>query len=495
MKSHFTTFLILGGILLVLPLTVFLVHQQQDIRQRAQISSQPTKTAQSPPVRTSAAAQPFLYGVFEDANHAPAPQSFLSDVKAHNMDTVVFTNNATFDYPQSNRTSDESYLTAADGLGMHIIFAPHWELTRDWYGQPEDITTIRNRVYPIVDKLKNHRSLLAYNILDDADHVYKNKLAQVTQSFSERDPTIEGLPMLIQGHEDVYTNRPTDVLITYVYPVLRPYPYCDFSSSAGDGLSYLQRLRVWTSLANGKPIWLVGQVHGSSPIYDPKASWDQLRTPNNAELRIQHWLAIGEGFKGVFWFIYGTQQWWTGLADNPTLYAEAANLGVRTSPFRNLLGQLTKTNDMFTITGGGNPYVSTLHHPDGRNFAVAVNQTCSSQTVSVNSSLNGKLRDLETDQTYNLGQSISLQAGDGKIFELVTGNPPPTVTPTSTFLPEDIDRNGCVGILDFNAWFQAVKGTPQPNTFPDVNKDGIVDILDFNLWFRAMKNLPPDKLC
>ncbi len=67
---------------------------------------------------------------------------------------------------------------------------------------------------------------------------------------------------------------------------------------------------------------------------------------------------------------------------------------------------------------------------------------------------------------------------------------PSTITPTKSpsSLPEDIDKDGCIGLLDFNAWFQAIKGTPRPNTFPDVNNDGIVDIVDFNLWFRAMKN-------
>ncbi len=71
----------------------------------------------------------------------------------------------------------------------------------------------------------------------------------------------------------------------------------------------------------------------------------------------------------------------------------------------------------------------------------------------------------------------------------------PTPTGTSGLIPEDIDHDGCVGLLDFNAWFKAIKGTPVPNTNPDVNNDGAIDILDFNLWFRAMKNLPSDKLC
>lgn len=119
-----------------------------------------------------------------------------------------------------------------------------------------------------------------------------------------------------------------------------------------------------------------------------------------------------------------------------------------------------------------------------------------------------------TDQTTASGSVLSTSipaAGVITIYEKAGGaNLTPTVasTATPTLVPvtitpttspdnlgEDIDRDGCVGILDFNAWFQAVKGAPRTGTFPDINQDGLVDIIDFNLWFIAMKNLPPDKLC
>lgn len=77
-------------------------------------------------------------------------------------------------------------------------------------------------------------------------------------------------------------------------------------------------------------------------------------------------------------------------------------------------------------------------------------------------------------------------------------SPIPTIVPTATptVLESDIDRDGCVGILDFNTWFQALRtDSIRPGTFPDVNKDGSVDLLDFNLWFKAMISLPANKLC
>ncbi|MCL5432776.1 MAG: dockerin type I domain-containing protein [Patescibacteria group bacterium] len=55
--------------------------------------------------------------------------------------------------------------------------------------------------------------------------------------------------------------------------------------------------------------------------------------------------------------------------------------------------------------------------------------------------------------------------------------------------PSDVNRDGCVGIQDFNIWQQAFSTqTVQSSTYPDINKDGAIDILDFNVWYQAMKS-------
>lgn len=73
----------------------------------------------------------------------------------------------------------------------------------------------------------------------------------------------------------------------------------------------------------------------------------------------------------------------------------------------------------------------------------------------------------------------------------------PTLTPTPTPLAADVDRNGCVGIVDFNLWLRAYQsGTAQPGTSPDINGDGKIDLLDFNAWYIAMRSLAgTDRLC
>lgn len=79
--------------------------------------------------------------------------------------------------------------------------------------------------------------------------------------------------------------------------------------------------------------------------------------------------------------------------------------------------------------------------------------------------------------------------------------PTNTPLPTSiTFSPADVNRDGCINILDFNDWLQAFTGNPVPNTYPDIDGDGTVDIVDFNIWlttFSSIYNANPNdpRLC
>jgi hypothetical protein len=84
-----------------------------------------------------------------------------------------------------------------------------------------------------------------------------------------------------------------------------------------------------------------------------------------------------------------------------------------------------------------------------------------------------------------------------------TPTPSPTATPTATLTPTvtptptgtatapaaDINRDGCVSLVDFNIWLTAFKtGVVPPGTFPDVNNDGAVSLVDFNLWLTAFQD-------
>ncbi len=115
---------------------------------------------------------------------------------------------------------------------------------------------------------------------------------------------------------------------------------------------------------------------------------------------------------------------------------------------------------------------------------ITVNLTAGTHTVT----LVGKEQGVKVDKIVLSAQSSCTPIGFGD-------NCLTTPTTSPDLLKADIDHDGCVGILDFNTWFQAITGNPRSGTSPDINNDGTVDIVDFNWWFRAMVNLPPDKVC
>ena len=376
----------------------------------------------------SRSAPTFRYGMFEDANYVRGPADFaatVADLQARQFDSVLFTNNFTF--------RDEPLLGVADALGFGVVFAPHAELSAAWWAPDAPVSPEQARrvIYPIVDHVRDHPSLIGYNVLDDAPDRLAPKVSLAVQAFKERDPERPAAPVLVEGHDEVARAAETDVRLTYVYPALVVRPPCDFSLTAGRGPdAFSEHLRHVASFGPAQtPLWVVLQAHGQGGDYDPTAA-DQtaLREPTPEEVRLQHWLALGEGAKGIFWFIYTTQQFWTGLRDNPRLYAEISDLARRTAPLRPILGGLEKAPDRATVAATNEqpppfrPYASTLVDGAGRVYVVAANRSCAPQQVAVDvPDARGALRDVETGTSYPLGTTFSLRGGDGRLFEVVAG--------------------------------------------------------------------------
>ncbi len=105
--------------------------------------------------------------------------------------------------------------------------------------------------------------------------------------------------------------------------------------------------------------------------------------------------------------------------------------------------------------------------------------------------------------TCDFGKGTVPTPGNGNPTSIPTSGPTiqPTEPPRPTAPPfeplaADVDKDGCVGILDFNAWLQAFQsGVIRSGTDPDIYKDGQINIHDFNYWFKAMLTLPQNKLC
>jgi hypothetical protein len=364
-------------------------------------------------------AEPFFpLGVFEDGNITDPStlEAMISDLRPRGLDTVLFTNNWV--------AAQADLLDVSDRLGFNVVFAPTRELHTRWWTEsaPADIATARAIIGPIVDQLAGHPSLRAYNIADEPDLELKEKIALAVQVFKERDPSRPAMPTLIglDRAGAIFEAARPDVMLIDVYPVGWSNGHCDFTMT-GFGYHHLDFVDYVRLVARSKPadvpLWVILQTHRLG--YGGPGS---LREPTRSEVRLQNWLAIGEGAQGIFWFIYSSQQGWRGLPDNRPLYREVTALARRVGPLRATLVGLRKGADRFAISGGGKPYVSTLMSTDGgRLYAVAANRDCSGpRRLSIRApDRQGVLRDLESGQVHALGAAIWFGPGDGKVFELV----------------------------------------------------------------------------
>jgi hypothetical protein len=261
------------------------------------------------------------------------------------------------------------------------------------------------------------------------------KLALAAQAFREADPAHASTVVVPMGQEQVYSALQPGMFLTYYYPAKAIRQPCDWGFTSPTLNLFSQTVRSVTRDRDPQvPLWLLLQAHGKTAGYDPNANTNDLRVPTREEIRLQQWMALGEGARGTFWFIYSTQGWWTGLEDNPSLYDEVGAVTQRVAPLRSVLGNLRKTDDLFSVSGSGNRYVSTLADANGKLYVIAANGSCSAtQSLAVtSSSISAQVRDLETGQVYDLNAPISFPAGDGKLFEVVNiQGPTPTPTPVA----------------------------------------------------------------
>jgi hypothetical protein len=348
------------------------------------------------------------------ANTPARFEALLKDLKARGLDTVLFTNNFV--------ASHAPLLEISDRLGVGVIFAPMVDLHADWWPEPvpADLETARDVIRPLVDRLAGHPSLKGYNIVDEPHAHLRDKIALAVQVFKELDPARPAMPTLagLDRGDVIFDAARPDVMLIDVYPAAQSNALCDFTMS-GFGYPDLDFVGYVRAMTRNKPanvpLWFILQTH----------SWDRgpgrLRAPTPTEVRLQNWLAIGEGAKGIFWFIFSSQQGWRGLSDNPAVYAEVTDLAGRIAPLRPLLLGLRRGPDRFVVSGTAT-YVSTLMSADeSRWYAVVANRDCErTRRVSIRSpNLRGSLRDLESGRIYSPGDLIRLGPGDGRILELL----------------------------------------------------------------------------
>ncbi|HBG25885.1 MAG: hypothetical protein A2Y10_17840 [Planctomycetes bacterium GWF2_41_51] len=293
---------------------------------------------------------------------------------------------------------------------------------------------------PYVNPIKNRTGLLGYELIDEPKYTAEKgyRMRAIQQVLHKLDPAHPSVPVLI-GYDSRISGYTADMkphqLLLDVYP-------CNLYTQPGDfrniwnyqNLEMMQYMDWAMAFVEPRnvPTWIIHQSHNFQ---------DSLREPYPAEIGLQVWLGLTRAITGSFFFIYETQQDWTGLKDNPLLKTALTNIygRLKLPAIYNVLPHLRKDSFNVSITGGGNPsgYVAGDAKPltDGtKKYVIAANRNCtSSSAISLNSVdyPTAKLKDLETGIEYQMGQSITFLAGDGKIFELGIEELTPPDVPTN----------------------------------------------------------------
>jgi hypothetical protein len=358
-------------------------------------------------------ADDFRMGVFEDFNRVsdlPRFEAMIKDLQSRDFDSVMLSNGWL--------DSQDAALAVSDRLVFDVFLSPMGELYAEWWDNPQAPATIdaaRNVIYPLVDRLKVHPSLKGYNVADEPDLLLAEKMRLGLQAFGERDPSRPAFPVLVGVDRvgPVARIAQPRVLAIDVYPAALQNTPCDFTLRAFgyDGYDFVSYTReVTRGLPADVPRWFILQTHGGVA---------GLREPTVAEIRLQAWLAIGEGARGIYWFAYSSQQGWRGLVDNRPAYDEVTAWIHRLAILRPHLNSLQKVADQYSATG--RTYTSTLaNRARTQLYAVIANQTCQAQTVTVaGNSMSGVLRDVESGQYFRVGDPIDLAPGAGRLLQQV----------------------------------------------------------------------------
>lgn len=375
--------------------------------------------------------------MFDDANHynviggAETFRTRVQQWKADGFDGVVLTNGG---LPNVN-----NLLTVADEEGFEVwgndISSVH-NFLYTWNGtqlvprtEPASQAEADTIVQGITDAIKNHPSLKGYYLVDEPGTWAIERLQMLKSAYDRFDGARPVFAVLI-GTDRVGPIQNAvgfERLAIDIYPAAygRPEQEFNLNGFGYNSLSFRDYFRQVTADANldqtTTPLMVILQTHDvrfDNPIFD-------LRRPTLPEIRRQFFESIGEGADLISWFIWQSRavdvngkNGWTGLESLPAEYGVIKSLAGRVKPFAGVLREAARASSQdFTTTGGH--YVSTLRTPSAgavRTLVVACNTSTATATLPVNG-LAGTLRDLETNVTMTVGSSVTLNAGDGRIYE------------------------------------------------------------------------------
>jgi hypothetical protein len=342
----------------------------------------------------------------------------FQDLKSYGFNTAVLMINPLI-HPQTDKTQAlevvDSIIGAAEEASIKIVVPMNH--TEELISQKnenitqKDIKDALEKDY--IDKFLESNATLGYQIFDEPvpfgesgilgpeyKEVKQEQLGEINDAILELDSSafvlcswnnIKSMELLNQGMHP-------DVLLMDLYPfAVEAYtgfqtggdtPFGDLSDAFPRGReddgsfnlgksqpSFSKSIQKAQIVADDKPVWLAFQAFGGDTYW---------RNPLPIELRLQANIAIKEGVKGLFYFMYQSEDWAEGMMDinykETPLILEAKKINKKINKLAPTLLKLTKTTNHATSNKAG---VQTFVHTNGDKYLIAVNKDIN-KTKSIN---------------------------------------------------------------------------------------------------------------
>ncbi len=369
----------------------------------------------------------FPLGVFYDGNHMHRREVFRAeceDIAAHGLNTISFVNTwlgrDRLGTPDGGNWAMEEMKRA----GLKAVWPIQHHNAFMESNAPVSELPARKAFAPIVAEARKYDALAAYYLWDEPGNHLAHRLRVASRVVEDLDPRRPPTACLIG------TDRIKNVGRAMEAPIMCIDPYAvSYGSELGDfrmsGFGYRTLdMGDYIDLAvdaarPGANLWVIVQTHNFQT---------QLRQPTPAEVRAMSWISLARGAKGLIWFVYHTDQGWTGLVDadrKPTpRYQAAAEVARTVAPMADTLLALERADTPAARVASERAEVRTFRHGrTGRRFLICVNRDVTrKRPIHLKGIVNARsARDLARGRSLPIraGQlTVTLPPGGGAVLAL-----------------------------------------------------------------------------
>ena len=355
----------------------------------------------------------------DPAKAAPIYEKNFADIAAHGINLIVVPNSPPEHHKLVLDTAEKHHVKVILELGLDG--GPFGHMIRGQRAMEDKAIdeTLQNVLAPI----KDHPALLRVQLLDEPPGDAFERYGHVAAAVRRFNPRTEPFCCLTgdsNGDAFVAASK-SDVVAFDMYP-LAPGAKEGDAKPLKDFATYADRFAGWAAKHDARS-WAVIQCH---------AITGGLRFPTPAEVRCMTYSSLATGNKGVFWFLYQSEQvgqaMMDGLVDRQfksrPLWNEVGKLAKELAPLTDTLAKLkpapikleSNADLARTFTDGfGNTYVIAV------NFDTVHAKQIALKLPGDYSALKRLVRGTSEDATNSrdaLTWSAKIDPGDGAIFRV-----------------------------------------------------------------------------